>query len=95
MKAAPLQAEIGAPRYGMIAETDEVEAGAFQGAQDFLEGHLAVVRVLGMAVQDSPILIPAGVIRHRLPLGPEGLPRGFLAREADDAVVESAAEPEY
>src|ERR1035441_311652 len=87
VKAAPLQIEVGAPRYGMIAEADEVEAGAFHGEQDVLEGHFAVVRVLGMAVQDSPILVPAGVISYSLALSPEALPRGFLPREADEAVV--------
>ena len=35
----------------------------------------------------SPILIPPGVVGYRLPLGPQSLPRGFLAREAHEAVI--------
>ena len=87
MDAAPLQAKVRPPLVGMIAQADEVQLGGLENAQDLFEGHLAVVGELGMAVQDSPILVPTSLIRHVLELGAECLPRHFLPRKADVVVV--------
>ena len=69
----PLQAKVSPALDGMIAEADEVQPGGLERAQDLLEGHLAVVGELGMAVQDAPILVPAGLIRAQAGAGREGL----------------------
>jgi len=94
IQPAPLEVEVRAPLDAVVAEADEIALGRDEHAQDLVEGHLTVVGVLGVTVQDAAIFLPVAAFGHGLAIGAEGSPSGFLFREPHETVVECAAQIE-
>ena len=91
---APLPVEIRTAVHGVIAQANEIQPGHDKGMENIRECHFAVVRKMGVAVQDAAILIPPGGISHGLPLRAERRPRRRFAREGHEPVIERAPQPE-